>query len=72
MSDGTRITKRCAVCSRFGAYAPDDGYCVSCGHQELHDACACGRDFGYALVTPGDLHCPRCGVVVRGKSKQFE
>lgn len=59
-------TKRCAVCGRFRAYDPDDEFCIVCGHDALEQHCACGRDFGYALAEAGDVHCPRCGRVLRG------
>ncbi len=69
------LTKRCSVCGRFRTYAADDEYCVVCGHQALEDACACGRDYAYALHEQNDagtLHCPRCGKSLRGRSSDFE
>lgn len=70
---GTKVTKRCHVCSRFRAYDADDRYCLGCGHDSLDAACTCGRDFDYALAETGDvMHCPRCGKVLRGKSEEFE
>ena len=60
------VTKRCAVCGRFRAYDPDDEFCIICGHDALDVHCACGRDFEYALAESGDIHCPRCGHVLRG------
>ena len=59
-------TRRCAVCGRFRAYDSNDAFCIVCGHDALEDACACGRAFDYALAEPGDIHCPRCGRVLRG------
>ena len=60
------VTKRCAVCGRFRAYDPQDIFCIVCGHDELERHCACGRPFEYALAETGDIHCPRCGRVLRG------
>lgn len=65
-------TKRCAVCGRFRAYDPDDGYCIVCGHEALEAECACGRAFDYALAEQGDVHCPRCGRVLRGRAPDIE
>ena len=62
------ITKRCAVCGRFRAYDEDDEFCIGCGHEGLESECACGRRFDYALAEAGDVHCPRCGRVLRGRS----
>jgi hypothetical protein len=60
------VTRRCAVCGRFRAYDEDDEFCMVCGNDALESQCACGRDFEYALAEPGDIHCPRCGRVLRG------
>ena len=60
------ITKRCAVCGRFRAYDPDNEFCIGCGHDALERQCTCGRAFEYALGEGGDIHCPRCGRVLRG------
>ena len=60
------VTKRCGVCGRFRAYEEDDEFCVVCGHDALESACPCGRAFEYALPETGDVHCPRCGRVLRG------
>ena len=60
------VTKRCAVCGRFRAYDAEDEFCIVCGHDTLEQYCSCGRDFEYALAETGDVHCPRCGRVLRG------
>jgi hypothetical protein len=65
-------TKRCAVCGRFRAYDADDGYCIVCGHEALEAECTCGRAFDYALAEQGDVHCPRCGRVLRGRAPEIE
>ena len=64
-------TKRCAVCGRFRAYDADDEFCIVCGNEALEAACACGRSFDYALAEGGDIHCPRCGRVHRGRSTEI-
>jgi DNA-directed RNA polymerase subunit RPC12/RpoP len=66
------VTKRCAVCGRFRAYDEDDAFCVSCGNEALEAHCHCGRDFSYALAEEGDVHCPRCGRVLRGRAPELE
>lgn len=66
------ITKRCPVCGRFRAYERDDEFCIVCGHEGLEPECACGRPYGYALAEEGDVHCPRCGKVLRGRNPEFE
>ncbi|HET7631875.1 MAG TPA: hypothetical protein VFK16_06145 [Gemmatimonadaceae bacterium] len=66
------IIKRCGVCSQFRAYQDDDRFCVSCGHEGLDAACECGRSFDFAVNEPeGELHCPRCGRPLRGRSSDF-
>lgn len=64
--------QRCSTCGRFRAYEEGDRFCVVCGNESLEATCACGRDFGYALAEEGDLHCPRCGVRLRGRSTEFD
>ena len=66
------VTKRCPVCSKFRSYEPGDEYCLVCGHEGLEAHCACGRGYGDALADGGDLHCPRCGRTLRGRSPDFE
>jgi hypothetical protein len=61
------ITKRCGVCGRFRAYDEADEFCIGCGHEGLEAECACGRAYDYALAELGDIHCPRCGRVLRGR-----
>ncbi len=65
------ITKRCAVCGRFRAYEEDDQYCIGCGHEGLESKCSCGRTFDYALAETGDICCPRCGRVLRGRASEL-
>jgi hypothetical protein len=70
--DTARITKRCAACGRFRAYEAADRFCLLCGNDGLHDRCECGRAFDYAIGSEGDLFCPRCGKIVRGRGSEFE
>ena len=63
---------RCSTCGRFRDYREGDRYCLSCGNASLDAGCACGREFDYALHEEGDLHCPRCGVKLRGRPAEFE
>jgi hypothetical protein len=62
------VTKRCAVCGRFRAYDVDDEFCIGCGHEGLEAECTCGRAYDYALAETGDIHCPKCGRVLRGRA----
>lgn len=66
------ITKRCTVCGRFRAYDADDAFCIVCGNEALDATCACGRAFAYALDETGDVHCPRCGRVLRGRASELD
>jgi hypothetical protein len=67
-----KITRRCATCTRFRAYDPEDRHCLVCGSDALEDRCSCGRSFDYALAEDGGLHCPRCGRSMRGRADEFD
>ncbi len=62
------VTKRCAVCGRFRGYDAVDAFCIGCGHEALEAECQCGRAYDYALAESGDIHCPRCGRLHRGRT----
>jgi hypothetical protein len=64
--------RRCTTCGRFRDYRDGDRFCIVCGNDSLEAQCACGREFDYAMREEGDLHCPRCGVTLRGRSTEFE
>ena len=66
------LTKRCATCGRFRGYEEEDRFCLVCGSDSLDAACECGRAFDYALAEEGDLHCPRCGKRLKGRSSEFD
>jgi hypothetical protein len=66
-----QVTKRCRVCGRFRAYDDEDAFCIGCGHEGLEAECTCGRAFDYALTESGDIHCPRCGRVLRGRAPEL-
>ena len=70
----TTLTKRCAICGRFRAYHEDDVFCIGCGHDGLEAACGCGRNYDYALAEDivSNLHCPKCGKTLRGRSAEFD
>lgn len=65
---------RCTTCGRFRRSEPDDRFCRVCGSEGLEASCACGRDYGWVLdeAETAELHCPRCGARVRGRSLEFE
>jgi len=63
---------RCATCGRFREYHDGDRFCLVCGNESIEASCGCGRDYDYALAEAGDLHCPRCGVRLRGRSADFD
>ena len=67
-----KITKQCGTCGRFRSYDAADTHCMVCGSDSLGAGCECGRSFDYALNEPGDLYCPGCGKVLRGRSSEFE
>ena len=67
-----RTAKRCGTCGRFRGYEAGDRFCLVCGHEDLADACDCGRAFDYALEETGELHCPRCGKSLAGRVEGFE
>jgi rRNA maturation endonuclease Nob1 len=66
------VMKRCDACGRLRAYEADDRFCLLCGGDSLRDRCSCGRTFDYAMTAEGDLFCPRCGQIVRGRAGVFE
>jgi rRNA maturation endonuclease Nob1 len=66
------VVRQCGVCGRFRAYEPEDRFCLGCGSEALAAECGCGRAFEYALAEEGDLYCPRCGRVLRGRPEGFE
>ena len=45
-----KVAKRCGTCGRFRPYEPADAFCLVCGHEDLADACDCGRAYDYALA----------------------
>ena len=64
--------QRCVTCGRFRDYREGDRFCLVCGNESIEAGCRCGRDYDYALDEDGDLHCPRCGTRLRGRSTEFE